>query len=124
MKYKAYAQRIFCFDWSENVSFYQEIVGLPLKFENEDMGWAEFDVGSISLALERLAKEDPEAQSLVGRFVGISLEVSDIDAVYKDLSGKGVTFTSAPEKQPWGGILAHFNDPSGNTITLLGDANA
>jgi predicted enzyme related to lactoylglutathione lyase len=25
-----------------------------------------------------------------------------------------------PEKQPWGGIVAHFRDPDGNVITLLG----
>ena len=39
---------------------------------------------------------------------------------YDALREKGVRFTAAPEKQPWGGTLAHFQDPEGNELTLLG----
>lgn len=120
MKYKIYAQRVFCFHWVECVSFYRDIIGLPITFENEDMGWAEFDLGGASLAIERQCQKSMEAQSLVGRFVGISIQVDDIEEIYKELVGKGVVFSHPPEKQPWGGVLAHFNDPDGNTITLLG----
>ena len=63
------------------------------------------------------AKDDPEH---VGRFVGVSISVSDIEAAYNELSAKGVAFLAAPEKMPWGGTLAHFRDPSGNVLTLLG----
>jgi len=42
------------------------------------------------------------------------------DHVYADLSAEGVTFDSAPERQPWGGASAHFRDPDGNVPTLLG----
>jgi uncharacterized glyoxalase superfamily protein PhnB len=123
MKYKMYAQRIFCFHWKECVSFYKDTIGLPVKFESEEMGWAEFDLGGISLAVERQDEDDAEAQSLVGRFVGISLQVDDIDVIYQELTGKGVVFEGPPAKQPWGGVLAHFKDPDGNTITLLGGVN-
>ncbi|MCC6917989.1 MAG: hypothetical protein IT548_02225 [Alphaproteobacteria bacterium] len=30
-------------------------------------------------------------------------------------------FLAPPERQPWGGTLAHFRDPSGNGLTLLGE---
>ncbi len=120
MKYRIYAQRVFSFRWSETVSFYRDIIGLPVKFESEEMGWAEFDLGGASLAIERQNKDDPESQSVVGRFVGISIQVDDIGAVYEELKDKGVEFVGPPEKQPWGGVLAHFNDPDGNTLTLLG----
>jgi uncharacterized glyoxalase superfamily protein PhnB len=123
MKYEMYAQRIFCFHWKECVSFYKDTIGLPVKFESEEMGWAEFDLGGISLAVERQDENDAEAQSLVGRFVGISLQVDDIDVIYQELTGKGVEFEGPPAKQPWGGVLAHFKDPDGNTITLLGGVN-
>jgi predicted enzyme related to lactoylglutathione lyase len=33
---------------------------------------------------------------------------------------KGVHFTAPPEKQEWGGTLAHFEDPAGNVLTLVG----
>jgi predicted enzyme related to lactoylglutathione lyase len=60
-------------------------------------------------------------QSLVGRFVGASLRVIDIDATYRDLLAKGVAFVEPPERMPRGGVLAHFKDPDGNILTLLGD---
>ena len=32
-----------------------------------------------------------------------------------------VEFLAPPEKQPWCGSLAHFRDPDGNVLTLLGE---
>jgi predicted enzyme related to lactoylglutathione lyase len=57
---------------------------------------------------------------MVGRFSGISFTVRDIEAVYNALELKGVHFLAPPEKQSWGGYLAHFQDPDGNTLTLAG----
>ena len=85
------------------------------------MGWAQFQLGSAALGLERCDANDPESQDLVGRFIGVSIEVDDIQALYQRLRDKGVSFTSPPTKQPWGGTLAHFRDLDGNTLTLLGD---
>ena len=119
LKYKIYAQRVFTRQWTISVDFYSKMLELPVKFSSEEMGWAEFDLSGASLAVERYAEsEDP--QHLVGRFVGISIQVDDIDAVYSDLSKKGVEFTTPPERQPWGGVLAHFKDPDGNVLTFLG----
>ena len=63
---------------------------------------------------------DADGEALVGRFVGVSLRVDDIDATYQSLLAKGVPFAAPPEKQGWGGSLAHFRDPDGNELTLLG----
>ena len=114
-------QRIFSFRWSENVAFYKDVIGFPLKYVNEDIGWAEFDLGGISLAIERQDPGDKESKGLVGRFVGVSIQVENIEAIYSELISKDVEFVGKPEKQDWGGILAHFKDPDGNTITLLGE---
>ena len=124
MGYKFYAQRVFSFRWDESVAFYRDQVGLPLKFQDADMGWAEFDLEGLSLAIERQDPKDPVAQSLVGRFVGISIEVDNIDSVYHDLCDKGVKFTGPPAKQPWGGVLAHMLDPDNNVVTLLGNSDS
>lgn len=51
---------------------------------------------------------------------GLSLQVDDIEGTDARLKDAGVEFTSAPEKQPWGGSLAHFRDPDRNVLTLLG----
>ena len=118
--YRLYAIRIFSFKWEESLEFYRDTVGFPVAFSDPDMGWAQFQLGPSYLGLERCDPDDGEAQELVGRFVGTSIEVEDIHSVYNELVEKGVEFTSAPEKQPWGGVLAHFKDPDGNILTFLG----
>jgi uncharacterized glyoxalase superfamily protein PhnB len=80
----------------------------------------QFNLGGAELGLERCDPDDAEAAELVGRFVGTSIAVDDLDAVYAALVDTGVEFTGPPEKQPWGGVLAHFKDPGGNVQTLLG----
>ena len=117
---KLYAVRIFVRNWPEACAFYGETLGLDERYRNDDIGWAEFDVGGPSFGIERVQPGDAEGEALVGRFVGVSLQVDDIDATYEALKAKGVAFTAPPEKQPWGGALAHFKDPDGNELTLLG----
>ena len=117
---KLYAIRIFVDDWERSCDFYQNILKLQLKFADAAMGWAEFDVGEASLGIERAEKSIDAKEKLVGRFLGVSLQVDDIQSKYEELKAQGVEFPSPPEKQPWGGTLAHFKDPSGNTLTLLG----
>ena len=118
--YKLYAVRVFCFDWEASLAFYRDVLEFPLTFSDPSLGWAQFQLGPSYLGLERCDPADSEARELVGRFVGTSIEVDNIQDVYQRLRDKGVEFTSAPTKQPWGGILAHFKDPEGNVLTLLG----
>lgn len=120
MTYRAYAVRVFSSNWPESLRFYRDTVGLTLSFVDEEFGWAQFDLGSINLGLERCDAGDPESSELVGRFVGLSIEVADIDATCDTLAANGVEFIGPPEKQAWGGVLAHFRDPDGNVLTLLG----
>ncbi|MEM8916830.1 MAG: VOC family protein [Pseudomonadota bacterium] len=115
-----YAVRIFVRQWDEACAFYGNALGLKERFRDDAMGWAEFDLGGPCLGIERIGADDTEGNAMVGRFVGISLRVDDITAVHSSLVSKGVTFTTPPEKQPWGGSLGHFRDPDGNVLTLLG----
>jgi predicted enzyme related to lactoylglutathione lyase len=111
--------RIFARDWPLLTAFYRDQLGLAERFVDDRIGWSEYDVGGPSLAIERIDAGDPESVSYAGRFLGISLEVEDIDAVYRTLLSRGVTFVGPPAQQPWGGVLAHLSDPEGNIITLL-----
>ncbi len=120
MEYKLYVVRIFVTDWERALRFYTETLGIPTTFRSDEMGWAQLDTGEAQLGLERVSPDDDEAQEHVGRFIGVSLTVPDIHETYKELTKRGVEFESPPEKQPWGGILAHLRDPDGNVITLLG----
>lgn len=120
MDYKLYAVRVFVTDWERALRFYTETLGIPVAFRSDELGWAQLATGEGQLALERTAPDDDEAQDLVGRFVGVSLEVADIDATYQTLVGRGVSFLGPPAQQPWGGVLAHLRDPDENVVTLFG----
>ena len=108
--------RIFLDDWRAGVDFYRDVIGLPLAFISESPPYAGFMAGSVTLMLEPGGNDN---EGLVGRFTGISLATEDIAAEYQRLVDSGVEFLHAPEKQPWGALLTHFKDPSGNIITVL-----
>ena len=112
-----YGVRVFVDDLAAARAFYGATLGLPVAWESE--GAVGFSVGAAVLIVEREDPGGPEGH-LVGRFVGVSLAVADIGARYEELRGRGVAFAVPPELQPWGGTLAHFHDPAGNTLTLLG----
>lgn len=99
---KLYAIRVFVHDWDAACHFYRGVLGLREGFSDANLGWAEFDVGGARLGIERVADHDLEAASLVGRFLGISLMVDDIDEAYQCLRDRGVAFDGPPQKQPWG----------------------
>ena len=90
MNYKLYAIRVFSCRWEESLAFYRDLVGFPLDFSDDSTGWAQFDLGTACLGLERCDPEDEEAQALVGRFVGVSIDVPDLQASYESLKSKGV----------------------------------
>lgn len=118
MDYTLKYVRVFVTDWNRAVDFYTQTLQMIPTLVTE--GWAEFATGEAHLALERVDPADPESDESVGRFVGVSLQVADVERLYEDLSSRGVEFLAAPEQQPWGGTLAHLRDPDGNILTLLG----
>ncbi len=117
-----YAVRIFVRQWDQACAFYHKTLGLKERFRNDEFGWAEYDLGGPCFGIERVQPGDADGEALAGRFVGVSLRVDNIDEVYESLKAKGVKFTSPPGKQDWEGALAHFQDPDGNVLTLLGQA--
>jgi len=120
MDYKLFAVRVFVTDWERALRFYTETLGMPVTFRSDETGWAHLATGAGQLALERVEPSDREGMALVGRFVGVSLQVGNLHGAYKTLLERGVEFDGPPEEQPWGGVLAHLRDPDGNVLTLLG----
>ena len=102
MKARLYGVRVFVRDFERALEFYNDTLGLELLFCGNEMGWAELDTGDAHLCVQRA--DDGESGSegaLVGRFVGVSLQVDDIAATYEALSSAGVAFEAPPELQPW-----------------------
>jgi len=111
---KISAYRIFVPDVTASLPFYRDLLGLPVRAVAPDGGFAVLDAG-IMLILEPVG-DDP---GFTQRFTGVSFEVADMDAAYQELRGKGVEFIDHPRKEEWGGTLAHFHDPAGNTLTIV-----
>lgn len=116
---RLYGVRIFVDDFAKARAFYGETLGLGEECVSADTNVAGFKLGSNALIIER---EDPKGEDgdLVGRFAGISIQVDDIADAYRRLSDKGIPFKGPPTEQAWGGSLAHFGDPAGNVLTLVG----
>lgn len=115
---RLYGVRIFVDDFPRARAFYRETLGLAENWSSPDLAAAGFDVETGELIVEAEAADGPHAD-LIGRFIGVSLQVPDIDATHRALLDHGVVFESPPQKQAWGGTLAHFRDPAGNVLTLL-----
>jgi catechol 2,3-dioxygenase-like lactoylglutathione lyase family enzyme len=113
------AVRIFVTDLERARVFYRDV----LELDEMDVGdgYALLDCDGISLLLETVRTDDPEAAGLVGRLLAVSFTVEgNIHEVHRRLVARGVAFEGVPEKQPWGGTLAFPLDPDGNILTLVG----
>ena len=104
---------LFVSDLGQAVRFYSQTLGFELLFEDAEFGYASFQTGPVRLAV---AATDDAA--LIGRHTGIGFAVDDLIAAHKTLADKGVEFSMPPEKQPWGGFMAMFLDPDGNSFYL------
>ena len=135
------AIRVFVFDLEAARKFYEETLGLADRSDGED--YSTFTLGDVRLIIEPVEPTSDYAL-LVGRFTGFSIGtkrfrdgheqldytitlidgrnrtvVADVNAAYEELRGRGVAFLDPPEEQPWGGILAHFEDPDENILTIV-----
>ena len=118
--FKLQTVRVYAGDFSAAFMFYATMLGLAVVEGTPAGPYALFDTGNAQLALERIPPNHPAFGELVGRFAGLSFKVPDLSALYDELVAKGVEFMAPPQKQAWGGGIAHFRDPAGNILSLVG----
>jgi predicted enzyme related to lactoylglutathione lyase len=117
---KVSALRIFVDDLGAARAFYGSLLELPIRDDATASAYLVFDGGGVRLIVEEVSHDAPsEDRALIGRFVGVSFEVDDIQRTYERLSRNGVRFTFSPERQAWGGTLATLADPAGNQLQLV-----
>jgi predicted enzyme related to lactoylglutathione lyase len=93
-------------DMDAAVTFYAQVLGLPLKFRDGD-NWAAFDLGGVTLALEGGAADGGAT---------VSLRVQGLDEVIAALRQAGATVSDATQGAHE--RRAELTDPSGNTLVL------
>lgn len=110
--------RVSSCDLEKSRYFYEEIMELPLVSDNTPKGYLLFNLSDITLIVEKYIQDNHELCPC--RYLGISLRVQDVFGIYESFKKLGVKFRHPPERQFWGGYLTEFQDPDGNTWTLLG----
>ncbi|MBM3958266.1 MAG: hypothetical protein FJ314_00610 [SAR202 cluster bacterium] len=95
-------------------SFYKDVLGFTPHSERPD--GAQFKWGSLRLTIGSHSEVKGKARDPYR--VMINLLVTDIHAVHRRLTERGVAFIRPPERERWG-WLATFHDPDGNTLQLL-----
>ena len=109
---------LYVTDLARSVEFFEKTLGLGLQFSDTNFGYASLDAGAVRLGLAQIDPDDEQNQGLTGRQTGFGFAVKDLVAAHKDLEARGVAFPMKPSKQPWGGFMALFEDPDGNTFYL------
>ena len=101
-------------DFQESVRFYGEVLGLPLSARYGSRDGAEFETGTLTLAVIR--SEDMGMEFGVNSHP-IGLHVDDIEAARAELESRGVEFLADTLDT---GVchMAFFRDPDGNVLIL------
>ena len=106
-------------DFERGVTFYRDVLGIPLLFTAPPM-MAFFKSGAVRLLVGVL----PPGQK-AERGSAIYFQVADIHAVHSTLEANGVEFrpephvvSRTPKSEVW---LAEFTDPDGNRLALLSE---
>lgn len=93
---RLYGIRVFVDDLEAARAFYTSVLGLT---ESWDFGEAfGYQLGESQLIVERAGEDE----GLLGRFVGCSLAVDDVEATCRMLAEEGVELLGPAKRQPWG----------------------
>jgi len=105
-------------DMKRSVSFYRDVVGLPLRFESP--GWTEFATDGATLALhtsEGLSSERDNPRQLPAGRCRPGLSVSNLDEFHKKMADSNVPCVQEPTAV-FGARVAQYLDPDGLGISV------
>lgn len=116
---------LFVEDLQGTKSFYQDVFGRPVIYEDESSAVIKFDNTIINLLQAADADEliEPAAVAASGagsRFM-VSIWVDDTDAVCAELAKRGVPLLNGPVTREWGKRTAAFADPAGHVWEIAQD---
>jgi catechol 2,3-dioxygenase-like lactoylglutathione lyase family enzyme len=109
---------LFAEDFSGTKSFYKEVLGLPLVFDDETTAVFKLENMMVCLtdvsAVPELISPAKVADPGTGPRCILSMFVDDVDAVCAELAQHGVALLNGPVDRPWGVRTANFTDPAGH----------
>ena len=109
---------LFVDDLPATKSFYQEVFGLAIMFEDDASAVFNFGNTIINLlkadAAHELIEPATVAEQASGSRLQLTIEVDDVDATCAELASRGVRLLNGPMNRPWGIRTASFVDPGGH----------
>ncbi len=109
---------VFVSDMKRAVSFYRDVLGLPLKFESPE--WTEFATDGATLALHAsegsTSERDNPEQGSAGR-CSPGLSVQNLDEFHKRMVERNVPCIQEPT-ETFGTRIAQYVDPDGLAISV------
>lgn len=113
-------------DYEDAVSFYRDVVGLPVEAAFSSVGDAEvviFDAGRATLELVNAAQKRMIDEVEVGRQVAprirVAFEVDDAVAATRHLAAGGAVQIAPPTRTPWQSSNSRMCAPAQLQITLF-----
>ena len=103
-------------DLDRAIEFYRDTLGLELLHHFEEVKWAEFSAGNITLALNDPTAFDPNAKAQTGG-AAVAFAVENVTEAIAGLQEKGVQVTLPTQETP----VCHFaciTDPDGNSVWI------
>lgn len=109
-------------NFQETKAFYTEILGFGITFENEFyvLMHTPNDSAEISFLKPNHPSQQPIfQQAFEGRGVYLTIEVENVDEVYKQLKNKNVEFEVEIRDEDWGDRHFVIMDPNGIGIDIV-----
>ncbi|MEM7370556.1 MAG: VOC family protein [Bacteroidota bacterium] len=107
-------------DLPKSKAFYTQTLGWQAtSASNDDIVFIQLNGILLSLYPRDKLAEDAEVSPEGSGFTGFSLahnarSIEEVDAIFADLSQKGVRIVKPPQKVFWGGYSGYIADPDGN----------
>ena len=109
---------LFVEDLGRSRTFYQNVFGLKIVYEDENSAVFDFENTLINLLRVSEARALIEPAAVAGRDAGsrymLTIWVDDADATCAELDTRGVALLNGPVDREWGVRTAAFADPAGN----------
>ena len=109
---------VFVSDMARSISFYRDVLGLPMKFDSPN--WTEFATEGATLALHKSESTSPKGNSQEPEGAGRcrpGLQVPDIEVFHKRMLKNNVPCTQEP-KEIFGVRTAQYKDPDGLVLSV------
>jgi predicted enzyme related to lactoylglutathione lyase len=95
--------------------FYVETLGLRPRSDRPN--FVNFQIGAARLTIGVHQGVDGSSRDPLRMM--INLAVTDIHAAHARMTTVGVPCLRDPSPEPWGGMVATYSDPDGNTVQLM-----